>query len=247
MKELIEKRLKQLIPPLQQPLFDVVSYSLLSPGKRLRPLTVLHLTTKDSAAPSRYDCACAIEMLHASSLVHDDLPSMDDDDFRRGRASTHKVYGEAQAILAADFLMSLPYQVLAQNQDLTTSQKCALIQTLSSHFNEVVEGQSLDLTRKSSSWEEIEQIHLKKTAALFVASFEFAAILNKEPMEKYTEIGKKFGLGYQLLDDLIDNDVDYLPLDIVEKKTIELFDEVAKQFPSLQEMCHLLLSKVCAS
>ncbi|MCH9613873.1 MAG: Farnesyl diphosphate synthase [Chlamydiia bacterium] len=246
MKKLVEKRLEELIPPLQKPLLDVVSYSLLSPGKRLRPLTLLHLTTEKSD-PSRYDCACAIEMLHASSLVHDDLPSMDDDDYRRGRASTHKVYGEAQAILAADFLMSLPYQVLAQNSDLTTAQKCALIQTLSSHFNEVVEGQSLDLTRNSSSWDEIEQIHLKKTAALYVACFEFAAILNQEPLEKYTEMGKKFGLAYQLLDDLIDDDVDYLPLNEVESMAVKLFDEVATRFPSLHEMCHLLLSKVCAS
>lgn len=244
MKEPIEKRLEFLIPPLQKPLLEAVSYSLLSPGKRLRPLTLLLLTSPSSR---NIDCACAIEMLHASSLVHDDLPSMDDDDFRRGRPSTHKVYGEAQAILAADFLMSLPYQVLAQNQELGDDQKCKLIQILSTHFNEVVEGQSLDLTNRNPSWEEIQTIHLKKTAALFIACFEFAAVLNGEEMALYTEMGRKFGLAYQLLDDLIDDDVNYLPIADVEKMVSHLFLEVSAVFPALQEMSALLLSKTCAS
>lgn len=128
MRELIETRLRELVP-IQGTLFEAASYSLLAPAKRLRPLLILAgCQCYDIPLRKALDCACALEMIHTYSLIHDDLPSMDDDDFRRGLPTLHKVFGEAVAILTGDYLLTYAFEVLAQISCLTAEERLQLVQ-----------------------------------------------------------------------------------------------------------------------
>ena len=204
MKELIEKRLKSLIESYSDPfslLKEGIEHILLSEGKRLRPLITLALTKNH---PLALDVACAIEMLHTSSLIHDDLPCMDDDDYRRGILTLHKRYDEAHALLSGNLLMTWPYTIISSIVGLRDAQKHRLCAILSKRFSEVIEGQKLDLEGNALNWQMVEIMHAKKTAALFVAAFECAAVINEQPLNDYTLEGHRFGLAFQCYDDLLD-------------------------------------------
>ena len=212
MLPLIEERLNHLIPEEESPLFQAARYSLLAPGKRLRPQLVL-VSAKAFGADieTALDPACAIEMVHAYSLIHDDLPCMDDDDLRRGLPSLHKVVGEGMALLAGDYLLTYAFEVLACARFLSAEQKIELIQALSraAGAGGMIGGQAIDLASEGKRIDEtaLKTMHIGKTAALLTACLEFGAILGNASFETkklLREIGRDMGLAYQILDDILD-------------------------------------------
>lgn len=193
-------------------LFEAARYSLLSYGKRMRPLLLLATTavydipTQTSLIP-----ACTLEMVHTYSLIHDDLPCMDDDDLRRGKPSLHKVYPEGHALLTGNFLLTYAFQLLCEAPALTDRQKLKLINTLakSSGSEGMIGGQVVDLATegKKIDWETLEFMHLGKTAALIIAAFEMGGIISDAPKKDMLALhtaGKYLGLAFQIQDDLQD-------------------------------------------
>lgn len=212
---LIEKRLDQLIPLPEtsyRQLYEAARYSLLGGGKRLRPLIALATAEALGATiEDALDPACALEMVHAYSLIHDDLPCMDDDDYRRGRLTLHRVFPEGHAVLAGDFLLTEAFGVIAAAASLTDSQKTALVFTLSQAAggSGMVAGQVMDLEAEDSpiSLHALQQIHEYKTAALLTAAFEFGGIIARAPsqvLESLRLVGRQIGLAFQVVDDILD-------------------------------------------
>lgn len=211
----VERTLGELLPQTHHPyatLFASAKYSLLGPGKRLRPLLALETTQAlGGCLESALQPACALEMVHAYSLIHDDLPCMDDDDYRRGQPTLHKVYPQWQAVLTGDFLLTYAFEVLTQAPFLSESQKLQLIGTLStaSGAHGMLGGQVLDLASEGQqlSLLQLQELHSKKTAALIVASIEFGAILSgaqASTREHLKEFGQALGLAFQVVDDILD-------------------------------------------
>lgn len=188
-----------------------VRHSLLAPGKRLRPLLVLM-----SAEACGYDqerampAACSVEMVHTYSLIHDDLPAMDDDDLRRGLPACHAKYGEAIAILAGDALLARAFELLAGHLDRPqVAARCCAELAVASGASCLVGGQVADLTAKpdEGGLPELEAIHRRKTGALFRASMRIGAIVGLADDEQFSRLdsyGRKLGLAFQIVDDLLD-------------------------------------------
>ncbi|MGC2595662.1 MAG: polyprenyl synthetase family protein [Rhabdochlamydiaceae bacterium] len=194
------------------PLFFAARYSLLSSGKRLRPLLVLAVCESygidlaHALVP-----ACALEMIHTYSLIHDDLPCMDDDDVRRGQPSLHKVYPEWHALLTGDFLLTYPFEILTDAPHLDAEQKLSLIRSLSSHAGAhgMIGGQMIDLLSEGESidWSRLEQMHLGKTAGLITAALEFGGIISHASPEELASLqkaGSAIGIAFQIIDDILD-------------------------------------------
>ena len=190
-------------------------YSLLAPGKRLRPCLVLLASEAcgKQHAPA-LPAACAVEMVHAYSLIHDDLPAMDDDDIRRGQPTCHKQFDEATAILAGDALLALAFQVIAQDlASPTTAVRCLHELALTAGACSLVGGQMADLTAEFSNLdaEELVAIHRRKTGAMFRVSLRLGGIIAEAPAEHINALdtyGEKLGLAFQITDDLLDVDGD---------------------------------------
>ncbi len=215
-KEILENQLRICIDVLQAPsiLKESMLYSLEAGGKRIRPLLLfatLHAFNKDpnlGLLP-----AIAIEMVHTYSLIHDDLPSMDNDDLRRGKPTNHKVFGDANAILAGDALLSYSFQLIAEasEQSISLEAKVSLIQLLanSSGAEGMVGGQVADMIgeEKNLSLEELEYIHVHKTGKMLTCSVLAGAILadaSEEQMEYLQQFSHHLGLAFQIRDDLLD-------------------------------------------
>lgn len=213
--ELIEKTLDELLTPPKGPyetIYEAARYSLLSSGKRLRPLLTI-LTAEAFQAPLEKAIipACAIEMIHTYSLIHDDLPCMDNDDFRRGRPTLHKVYPEGQALLAGDLLLTFAFETLATSPYASPLQIVKMTQILAQKSGGMgmIGGQSLDLLSegKEVSWETLQSIHLGKTASLLSACLEMGAVIadvSSEKLEILLAVGQKIGLSFQIIDDVLD-------------------------------------------
>jgi geranylgeranyl diphosphate synthase type II len=211
----IEQKLSELIEG-ETELHRAARYSLLSPGKRLRPL--LTLTTALSLGATLESAlipACALELVHTYSLIHDDLPSMDNDDFRRGKPSLHKAYTEGHAVLTGDYLLTYAFQLLSEAPHLTAEQKIALVQFLSIRAGDrgMIGGQVLDIASQESDidLETLHHIHLGKTAALIALSLEFGGIIaHSTPQEMHllNVAGKNLGIAFQIIDDLLDGDTE---------------------------------------
>jgi geranylgeranyl diphosphate synthase type II len=207
---IIDQRLDTLVPQ-GDALMAAVRYSLLAPGKRLRPLLVLTTVEMLGKDPAKaLDPACAIEMIHTYSLIHDDLPCMDDDDLRRGLPTLHKVAGDAMALLAGDCLLTYAFEVLASAPHLEPEQRLALIHTLSSRAGAkgMLGGQAIDIssTGKIADEPRLIQMHLGKTGALLTACLEFGALIASAPnqiVRQLQKLGSDLGLAYQFLDDLL--------------------------------------------
>ena len=211
----INERLDQLIPLCQVPhasLFKAARYSLLLPGKRLRPRLTLALS-KDLNVPTIHalDPACALEMIHTYSLIHDDLPCMDDDDLRRGQPTLHKVYNEGHAVLTGDFLLTRAFEVLACAPGITDHQKSQLVHTLSKRAgaNGMVGGQVVDVESEGKIIDQSILLFMfeNKTAALLAASLEFGGILGEvspHDLQLLYEIGRSFGIAFQVRDDILE-------------------------------------------
>ena len=198
--------------PVSSDLITAILYSVDSGGKRIRPLIFLDLLEGFGLelTPSHFDVAASLEMIHTGSLIHDDLPAMDDDDYRRGRLTNHKKFGEAMAILAGDALFLDPYALIAQ-ADLPSQIKVDLIANLSlaSGSLGMVAGQVLDMEGEHQhlSLEELQTIHANKTGKLLAFPFQAAAIIAElapEIQEKLKTVGELIGLAFQVRDDVLD-------------------------------------------
>lgn len=211
---LIEKEMENFINDYttNNQLKEAMLYSIHAGGKRFRPLlvlAVLHAFNKEVRTYD-YQVAAALEMIHTYSLIHDDLPAMDDDDLRRGKPTNHKVFGEAQAILAGDGLLTAAFQLLAISQ-IESDQKILLIQLLSKAAGTqgMVAGQAGDLQgeNQSLSLSELVDIHEKKTGALIEFALLAGGILAEQPEEIVLLLGtfaQHLGLAFQIKDDLLD-------------------------------------------
>lgn len=216
-REQIDGELARLVPVSSDlpyaPLFSSAYYSLSTPGKRLRPLLVL-ATVASYGLPyeAALTPACAIEMIHTYSLIHDDLPCMDDDEMRRGRPTLHKVFPEWHALLTGDYLLTYAFELLASAPHLDAKEKMALVLSLSfrAGAHGMIGGQMIDLLCVSQKveWKLLEKMHLGKTAGLITAALEFGGIIAKAPqkdMEALQKTGLAIGLAFQLIDDLLDD------------------------------------------
>lgn len=199
-------------PAVSDSLVESILYSVQAGGKRIRPLLLLELVEAFgvSLQPAHFQVAAALEMIHTGSLIHDDLPSMDDDDFRRGRLTNHKKFGEAMAILAGDSLFLDPYTLIAR-AELPSCVKVDLLLELSQASGTfgMVGGQALDMEGEGCQLDltELQVIHAHKTGKLIAFPFVAAGLLlqvEEEVLTKLRKTGELIGLAFQVRDDILD-------------------------------------------
>ena len=217
LKKLIDKELGMLLPSVRktpETLHKAMRYGVLSGGKRLRPILVIEAAkacgggTKDAGL-----AGCAVELIHAYSLIHDDLPSMDDDDYRRGRPACHKVFGEATAILAGDALLTLAFNIISKVSRPGVGAIMAGELSDAVGTKGMVGGQALDLGLKGRNSKKdkktIYNVSRLKTARLFEVSAKLGAIASGSDGNKVRAMagyGESFGLAFQIIDDILDNE-----------------------------------------
>ena len=191
------------------PLLESVEYSLTDGGKRLRPLLVLEsCRVCGGAEESAWPAALAIECIHTFSLIHDDLPAMDDDDLRRGRPTNHKVFGEAVAVLAGDWLVAHAFDLLS-SEAVDPQVTSALVQALAQGSGDMIVGQGADIAgqQQPTDPELVQFIHRHKTARLWEAACKLGALsarASADEIKAMTEYGCRLGLAFQISDDLLD-------------------------------------------
>lgn len=214
----VERALDQWLPPdTTQPvrLHGAMRYAALGDGKRVRPVLVYAAGQALGARPECLDAAaCAVELIHAYSLVHDDLPAMDDDDLRRGRATCHKAYDEATAILAGDALQTLAFRVLCEDDELCVNRadRLRMIAELAhaSGSRGMAGGQALDMeaTGREIDLAQLENLHIHKTGALILASVRLGGLAagasSDARMTGLERYAKCIGLAFQVRDDVLD-------------------------------------------
>ena len=214
-KRLVERQLKQELcdeAPLDQTLEEAMAYSLLAGGKRLRPILLMAAADAVGADGTKFvTTGYAIEMIHTYSLIHDDLPAMDDDDYRRGKLTNHKVYGAGMATLAGDALLTLAFEVMLRQQGVSDAVRLSVVREMSqaAGMDGMVGGQAIDLESegKSIPLERLRQMHLGKTGALFRAAIRSGALLagaKEEQLAALTQYADSFGLAFQITDDILD-------------------------------------------
>jgi len=216
-RALVDTALDAVLPPeaaAPVTLHRAMRYSVLAPGKRLRPILVIAgAEAVGGEAATVMDTACAMELIHAYSLIHDDLPAMDDDDYRRGRLTNHKVFGDAIAILAGDALLTLAFQLIAGNAARMSDPRLIahVIADVAeaAGTNGMVGGQVVDIESEGKvvTAETLDYIHLRKTAALIRVSLRAGAILaggRPEHIEAVSRAGEALGLAFQIVDDILD-------------------------------------------
>ena len=206
----INQKLEVLLPSDDSILSNAMRYSVLNGGKRLRPILVYLSSKLGNADLDSIDIlAGSIELIHCYSLIHDDLPSMDDDDLRRGNPTTHKKYDEATAILAGDALQPLAFELLATLKT-SDSIKIAIIHNLAKAcgYLGMVGGQIEDiLSENTKTVEDLDKMHSQKTGRLIQSSLETSGILSglgPSEIEALSRYGEKIGLAFQIQDDIID-------------------------------------------
>lgn len=193
-------------------LAESMEYSLMAGGKRLRPILVMAAADAVGARGTDFvQAACGIEMIHTYSLIHDDLPAMDNDDYRRGKLTNHKVFGEALAILAGDALLTQAFEVILRQQGVSAQVLLEVLREMSiaAGPNGMVGGQVIDMLSegKRISMEELRRMHMGKTGALFRAAIRSGAILggaSEAQLAALTTYADCFGLAFQITDDILD-------------------------------------------
>ena len=202
---------------------EAIRYSLLAPGKRLRPILVLTASElcrepkgRLHAAEYRLNAlpaACAVEMIHAYSLIHDDLPAMDDDDLRRGQPTCHRKFDEATAILAGDALLAQAFEMIGSLSPLELAGRCCKELAFAAGACQLVGGQTEDMLREKmiteveSTVQAMERVHHRKTGALMRVSLKLGGMIagaSEQQLTALDECGKHFGLAFQITDDLLD-------------------------------------------
>ena len=218
-RQLIEKALVGVLPAASArpiTLHAAMRYSLLGGGKRLRPLLVLAAaeaigSERAKDLPSVLPAACAVELIHTYSLIHDDLPCMDDDDLRRGRPTSHKVYGEGVAVLAGDALLTRAFALLSEITPAKRYPLSLLLQetAMAAGSLQLIAGQVADLEAEGRKLKiaDVRFIHVRKTAAMIVLSLRLGAMIagaSPGQLEALTDFGNSLGLAFQILDDILD-------------------------------------------
>ncbi len=212
---LVERALKEELdrtPVLDDTLRASMAYSLMAGGKRLRPVLLMAAADAVGADGTKFlPVACALEMIHTYSLIHDDLPAMDNDDLRRGKPTNHVVYGEGIAILAGDALLTLAFTVILRQKAVPAEALLRVVDEISraAGAEGMVGGQVLDLEAENRqiSMEELRRVHTGKTGALFRAALRSGAILagaSEEQLFALTTYADHFGLAFQITDDILD-------------------------------------------
>ena len=217
-REVVDKALELLVPPARTfppKIFEAMRYSLFAGGKRVRPiLAIASAEALGAKTAGLLPIAGALELIHTYSLIHDDLPAMDDDDLRRGRPTCHKVYGEAMAILAGDGLLNRAFEVLSDPRRLKSVTALRLMAitkeiSLASGVYGMVGGQVVDMESegKDVNLPTLEYIHTHKTGALIRASVRTGAIYaraSEKRLKALTRYGERVGLAFQIADDILD-------------------------------------------
>jgi geranylgeranyl diphosphate synthase type II len=214
--QLIDATLDRVVPPEShspETIHKAMRYSLFAGGKRIRPILCIAAAQAVGRNLEGVEtAACALELIHTYSLIHDDLPALDNDDLRRGRPTNHKVFGEAMAILAGDALLTLAFEVLTTLPDASTSTRAALVlelATASGTREGMIAGQVRDIEgeRATPTAERLAAIHRAKTGALLRASVRMGAIYAEATAEQLTALtcyGEHIGLAFQIVDDILD-------------------------------------------
>ncbi|MEO6588706.1 MAG: polyprenyl synthetase family protein [Pyrinomonadaceae bacterium] len=191
-------------------LYKAIRHSIFAGGKRLRPALVFAVgRVFDAPEEKLFRTASAIEMIHTYSLIHDDLPAMDDDNLRRGRPTCHKKFGEATAVLAGDVLQSLAFKIIAEDENLSDKIKIKLVSELANSAAKMVDGQQMDLDAEGRKIlvDELETIHQNKTGSIICLSARAGAIIgevSEKDLNAITNYALKLGLLFQITDDLLD-------------------------------------------
>lgn len=250
---LLENELENIIEPknkYQNKLYESMKYSLFSGGKRLRPMLFLMSYTLfsnnlDLALPF----AASIEMIHTYSLIHDDLPSMDNDDYRRGKLTSHKMFGESLAILTGDALLNLAYETMLElitDTDDNRIKKASYEISKAAGYSGMILGQVIDTCEDELSSSEIMYMYSLKTAELIRASISAGAILggaNNDQILILDEFGKNLGVSYQIQDDILDWEKDKE----INKLTLSRFyskDQLINLINESNERCFKLLAQL---
>lgn len=212
--KLVDQKIADLLPKGNDRISEAMLYSASSKGKRLRPILLMSTANIFQVNPEySLRAAAAVEMVHSYSLIHDDLPAMDNDDFRRGMPSCHKKFDEATAILAGDALLTLAFEILSANKTCSDAGiRCELVQILAKNvgFAGMAGGQMVDLLYErnvAANYSQLIEMQHMKTAKLFIACCEMGAVLggaSRTEREHLVEYGKNFGLAFQFVDDLED-------------------------------------------
>lgn len=197
---------------LDETLIQAMEYSLMAGGKRLRPILLMAAADAIKVNGERFiKVADAVEMIHTYSLIHDDLPAMDNDDYRRGKLTNHKVFGEGTAILAGDALLTLAFEVVLRQRGVPDEILLSVLREISSAsgVGGMVGGQAIDLRSEGIKidLETLKLMHMGKTGALFRAAIRSGAILAQASDEKLTALtyyAENFGLAFQIIDDILD-------------------------------------------
>lgn len=261
----IDIELASILPkdsPIAKPMLEAMSYAVLGGGKRIRPLLTC---TVCSALDGRLENAlipgCAIELIHAYSLIHDDLPAMDDDDLRHGRPSTHKQFGEAIAILAGDSLHSLAFQSIVNAPLISQNMKIKAIAALAeaAGWRGMSGGQCLDINSEGKRLpiEQLRSLHAAKTGALICTSFQIGALCagvedDSEQFHIVSRVGKDIGLAFQIVDDILDVTSDSETLgkpsqsdEVAEKNTFPQLMGIDKSQKEANELLASSLQLLC--
>lgn len=221
-KELWQQKIKfieaDLLKELQKTksidenLMRAMEYSLMAGGKRLRPILLMAAADSVGKSGEKFiKVADALEIIHTYSLIHDDLPAMDDDDYRRGKLTNHKIFGEATAILAGDALLTLAFEVILRQKDVPSDILLKVLREISVAAGAagMVGGQAIDLHSEGVKidFETLKLMHMSKTGALFRAAIRSGAILaqaDEEKLKNLTSYAENFGLAFQITDDILD-------------------------------------------
>ena len=211
---LVERALDELLPAGGRPpvIYEAMRYSLFAGGKRLRPVLLMAAADAAGSDGRRFlSVACGLEMIHTYSLIHDDLPAMDDDDYRRGKPTNHKVYGEGMAILAGDGLLTAAFEVILSQSGVAPAVLLAVAREVAAAAGAggMVGGQAVDLVfaGRAIDGDTLKFMHQAKTGALFRASVRAGAILagaTAAQLDALTAYAEYFGLAFQITDDILD-------------------------------------------
>ena len=220
----IDEILKQNMPKTHDKVLQAMEYSLFSGGKRFRPMLLLNTckAVGKTVNEGAKKLAAALEFVHTYSLIHDDLPCMDNDDFRRGKRSCHMQFGEASAVLAGDALLNLAFETVLAGplSNKRYQAACAFLFQMSGIFG-LVHGQSLDLFTETTTVEQAAEVALNKTGTLIRAALVCGALVGgatDEEVAVFDDMAKKLGVCYQVIDDLLDSKK-------CEKSFLDVFSE----------------------
>ena len=264
--KLADEKLEEYIPiTYPEDIFKAMKYTVTLPGKRLRPVMCLETARMlggdmEKAMPP----ACALEMLHAQSLIHDDLPCMDNDDFRRGKPSNHKVFGEANAVLAGDALLTFaPQLIIEKSVDLDAKTVLRLVHEFTKFGGAyaLIAGQVVDIESEGGKYvkspeETLDFIHKNKTGALFRLAVRMGAIVagaGEQELEELDSFASKFGLAFQIYDDIMDEISSFEEMGKTTGKDknsgkltyVSLYglEEAKNKFNTLIQECYVIIDK----